>query len=216
MKTLKEFETGDGSHCGLADWYPDKRKALQVALTARKPFTTGWYCSKKEIASACITFDNLVEVTQQLRIEVSVSDDFDTPGKGVVVAKWTKDLAKVEKHVYAAWGKAGCEQKANRVYTGFKVLTRKRVHSTYASGKPVGKARLATVWCETYIRMDSDWCDLDKPPGDYYHKWGWQGGCKIPKAVREKLEDYACSYRNGKAASLTVGKWTIQPWEEAE
>lgn len=47
-----------------------------------------------------------------------------------------------------------------------------------------------------------------------YHKWGWQGECKIPKSVREKLEDHACSYRS--KGKITVGKWTIQPWEEAK
>lgn len=207
MKTLKEFETGDGAHCGLADWYPDKRGALLSALVSKQPFSTGWYGSKKEIASANITFDG-----KTLRVEASVSDDFDTQGRGVVEARWTKDLAKVEKHVYAAWDEAERDQKANRVYMGFKVLARKKVYSTYHGGDPVGKAKLATVWCETYIRNDSD--GLERPPGDYYHKWGWQGECKIPKAVRDKLEDYALSYRAGKLGKRRVGKWTIMPWEE--
>lgn len=194
----------------MADWYPEKRVALQAALKARIPFTTGWYSSKKEIASACIT-GNADAVTPVIDIEVRVSDDFDTPGKGSLQVRWTENLVTVANGIYAAWDEAERDQKENRVHTGFKVLTRKKVHSTFHGGRPVGKARLSTVWSETYIRNDSN--GLTKPPGDYYPNWGWQGDCKIPKAIRDKLERYAESYRKGKRKKLTVGKWTIEPWE---
>ena len=213
---IATFQSGDGAHCGLADWYPDKEKALTTALEKFSKrgsgFDTGWYSSKKEIASARIYTDAKPPLPG-LYVEVSVSDDFDTPGSGgAYVPEAT--LEGIRKAIYAAWDGAEADQKANRVYTGFKVLTRKKVHSTYHGGDPVGKARLAMVWAETYIRNDSD--GLDEPPGDSYPNWGWQGDCQIPKAIRDKLEDYACAYRKGKPASFTVGKWTIEPWEEAE
>ena len=47
---------GDGSHHGLTNWYPKVEAAIVEALAAGQPFTTGWYGSKKEIASARITY----------------------------------------------------------------------------------------------------------------------------------------------------------------
>ena len=52
MKLLNEFSRGDGAHCGLADWYPEQEAALKAALKAHAAFDTGWYSSKKQIASA--------------------------------------------------------------------------------------------------------------------------------------------------------------------
>ena len=54
MKQLNAFQNGDGAHCGLTDWYPDGHAELEQALKEKIPFDTGWYSSKKEIASARI------------------------------------------------------------------------------------------------------------------------------------------------------------------
>ena len=54
MKQLNAFQNGDGAHCGLSDWYSDGRAELEQALKEKIPFDTGWYSSKKEIASARI------------------------------------------------------------------------------------------------------------------------------------------------------------------
>ncbi len=74
MKTLEAFTHGDGAHHGLTDLYPHKMESLQEALAAGEDFTTGWYSSKKEIQSACITVRNgeaFVEVT------ISIDDSSD-------------------------------------------------------------------------------------------------------------------------------------------
>ncbi len=68
----------DGSHWGLHDWYPEIEAGIKKALKRKTPWTTGWYSSKKEIASARLEFDG-----HTITAEVSVSDDFDTPGRGL-------------------------------------------------------------------------------------------------------------------------------------
>ena len=54
MKKLEAFQHGDGAHCGLSDWYEEGEAELTAVITERVPFDTGWYSSKKEIASARI------------------------------------------------------------------------------------------------------------------------------------------------------------------
>ena len=77
MKILNAFQNGNGAHCGLSDWYKEGEAQLTAALAERVPFTTGWYSSKKEIASARIWSEDGVKI----KVEVSVSDDFDTQGE---------------------------------------------------------------------------------------------------------------------------------------
>ena len=99
MRLIKEFSQGNGAHCGLSDWYPEQEAALKAALEAKAPFDTGWYSSKKEIASARIRSEDGVKI----KVEVSVSDDFDTEGLGYASTKdWT--VKAVSAAIDSAWG----------------------------------------------------------------------------------------------------------------
>lgn len=185
---------GDGAHCGLADWYPDIEKGIQDALRRgkRARWTTGWYSSKKEIASACITHDD-----GKIVIEVSVSDDFDTGGCSEVTIPHTVKLRKIEEAIWSAWELAEENQKDNRLYVGFSILN--------SDGG----------WSETYIRPRGFGVGLSRPPGDNYHKWGFQGECKIPKAIKEMLEQWIERWYDElvDAKQYTYMGWTVKPWD---
>lgn len=206
------FASGDGAHCGLGDWYPEKEKALARAIRSGKPFDTGWYGSKKEIASARIYSDG-----KTVQVEASVSDDFDTPGMGIaqVFGAAPVSLEQVREAIYRAWDEANDNQSDNRMYVGFSILRRTIRYGMYSGGKPVGKGHRAESWVETLILPTGESELFDSPPGDNYHKWGFQGEEPIPAKVKEKLEDWArdYSYGNAKGDKLTVQKWTIKPWE---
>jgi hypothetical protein len=184
----------DGAHCGLTDWYPEIEQGIQTALKRgpKARWTTGWYASKKEIASACIT-----HTAEGICIEVGVSDDFDTEGLGEVTIPHTTSLRKVQDAIFQAWELAEENQKDNRLYVGFSIHNRKG------------------AWVETLIQPMGDGHWLDRPPGDNYHKWGWQGdGARIPSKVKEQLEAWADGWNfDHEGKSFTVGSWTIKPWE---
>jgi hypothetical protein len=178
---LKAFQSGNGAHCGLTDWYPDKEKALKRAIRSGKPFDTGWYGSKKEIASARIySMDG-----KTVQVEASVSDDFDTYGNGAaqVFGAAPVSLEQVQQAIYRAWDEAENNQKDNREYAGFSILRKTRRYGCYVGGKPVGKSSVGESWVETLILPIGDF------PSDSY-----------------------C--RKTQLKSLTVGKWTIKPWED--
>lgn len=181
----------DGSHRGLSDWYPEIEQGIQEALNRgpRADWTTGRWGSKHEIASAEITC-----IDGTLYIAASTSDDFDTEGVGRLEIPHTTDIEKVKEAVDEAWNLADEDRKQNREYRGFSVL----------KGGPGGS------WVETYIANFSEW-GSDSPPGDNYHEWGWQGECKIPREVREKLEDWAIQNPDSKE-TFTYKGWTIRPW----
>jgi hypothetical protein len=191
MRTLEAFRRGDGAHCGLTDWYPEHEAALKAALDAHQPFATGWYSSKKEIASARIWSDDGVTIN----VEASVSDDFDTNGTGYrSTTEWT--LESVAEAVDAAWDSADEDRRENEPYIGFSV------HDSTGA------------WVETYIASNGEY---DTPPGDNYHWWGWQHDEKddvgipdprIPADAVEAFEKFA--YGDGK--ELTVNGWTIRRW----
>ena len=195
MKTLKEFDRGDGAHCGLTDWYPEKEAALLVALQARKPFDTGWYGSKKELASARIhSVDGITIIC-----EASVSDDLDTNGTGNAdTTDWT--LEAVAAAISTAWVGAEHDQRDNTPYTGFSIID------------PSG------AWVETYLLSSGE---FDTPPGDNYHWWGWQHDevdevgvpdPNIPGDVVGAFESYVADWE--RPAELTVRGWTIRPWRD--
>lgn len=239
MKTLKAFTSGDGAHCGLADWYPEKEKALASALKSGKPFDTGWYGSKKEIASARIYSDD----GKTVMVEVSVSDDFDTSGMGsaMVTCEGKPTLEFVREAIYRAWDEAGDDQKENRQYRGYSVLHYTTEVPKWLRGKNVlprerrAKYPRKQAQCvDTYLVNVSEFCE-ESPPSDEYHFWGWQSdpcidgemdgtidfkpdqgskpdpSLKIPAKVREKLESHAQSCSD---KSLRIGDWEIQPWRE--
>lgn len=171
MTVLNEFQHGDGAHCGLTDWYPEKEVALASALASGKPFDTGWYASKKEIATARIfSVDGKI-----VHVEVSVSDDFDTPGSGEANAA-EPTLESIKAAIMEAWEQAESYQKDNREYIGYALFKWTTEIPFYArrdaNDKRKRYLRKRKV-CMDYLILPLG--DLDSPPpGDYYHFWGWQ------------------------------------------
>lgn len=208
MKNLNFAAHGDGSHCGLSDWYPENEAALQAALDAHEPFDTGWYASKKEIATARIYSEDGIKI----KVEVSVSDDFDTEGIGYASTdRWNLD--DVSNEVSAAWTKAEQDQEDNQPFEGFSV----------------GRNG---AWEETYLLSDGTY---DTPTGDNYYWWGWQyaeqgdegftgeGGTgtgipnpEIPLPAVAAFENWAQKWMYGETRedNMTIGNWTIRPWRK--
>jgi len=204
----------DGAHCGLGDWYDEIEQGIQEALNQgpEHEWTTGWYASKKEIASARIT-----NAEGGIRIEVSVSDDFDTPGMGERVIQHTTDLETIRTAIYEAWEGAEDDQKDNRAYAGYSILTEVDLAEHWKGcnvfPEPKGKGQ---VCIDYYIACVSPF-DEEFPPGDNYHEWGFQGGSDdVPKHVRDQLAEWAERHKYGDAEgeSLTVEGYTIKPWDE--
>lgn len=187
----------DGAHCGLTDWYEPLEKAIVEALARGKrapAWTTGWYASKKEIASACITC-----VGGQITVRVSVSDDFDTSGRGEVTIPFTENLDKIRAAVDSAWDAAGDDQRGNRLYEGYRVGRGGR-------------------WEYTVILPAGVGYHLDAPPGDNYHRWGWQEvedgedhPAAIPAKTAQSLLDWA---KDADDHFCVIDGWTIHRWED--
>jgi hypothetical protein len=193
MKNIFKKFSGDGAHCGLTDLYPDREKALRAALKARKPFTTGWYASKKEVASCKIECDG-----KKIVVEVSVSNDFDTTGLGRSEIEIAKDdtvdnlMQEIYDKTHEAWGKAGEEQESNRT------------EEMYCIG--YCKAGKRVNWIETYL-VNVGEGENERPHGDFYHKFGWQEeSSEIPADVKKKLEEKMQSLRH----KIKVGKFIAE------
>jgi len=202
MKVLDAFQNGDGAHWGLSDWYEDGEAQLRQALEAHEPFDTGWYSSKKEIASARIWSEDGVKI----KVEVSVSDDFDTEGLGYAsIEEWT--VSSVVQTLSQAWNRAETARDENQEYEGFRVGR---------SGR----------WEETYL-INIGSCEAVFPPGDNYHWWGWQhdGECEeqgiphpdIPVETVQAFEKWAHDRAFGRTEekSLKIGEWEITPWRDS-
>lgn len=177
----------DGSHRGLSDWYSDLEQGIADAL-AKGPdyeWTTGWYSSKHEIASAKITCKD-----GGLLIEASVSDDFDTEGYGCGVLTHTTDLDTLRKKIDEIWDEADEDRRENEMFVGYSVLR-------------------GGSWVETYIK-DAGY-DLDHPPGDNYFEWGWQGEDILEEDVREALASWAMDHDDGE---FTYKEYTIKAWSD--
>lgn len=194
MKLACMSSHSDGAHCGLADWYPEIEKGIQDALNKgpRHNWSTGWYASKKEIASAKIDHEN-----GTISIEVSVSDDLDTEGRGEAIIPHTTDLEALRRAIHEAWDNAESNQKDNRVYCGFAILKDGR-------------------WVETLLLPLGDGHHYSEPPGDNYHKWGFQGESDIPERVQDRLKRWADRYivEDTSRTRYTYQGWTIKPWDE--
>lgn len=201
MKVLEAFQNGDGAHCGLSDWYEDGEAQLTAALADHAPFTTGWYSSKKEIASARIWSEDGIKI----KVEVSVSDDFDTEGLGYAsTEEWT--VSSVVQTLSQAWNRAETARDENQEYEGFRVGRDGR-------------------WEETYLINIGGGENLS-PPGDYYDWWGWQyDGADdtvgvphpdIPVETVQAFEKWAHDWAFGRTEqkSLKIGQWEITPWRD--
>lgn len=198
MSDLFEGIGGDGSHRGLADWYDEHEAALAKALKGKRDFNTGWYGSKHEIASARIT-----RRKGKVVVEVSVSDDFDTNGRGEREVNATVTLDSIREAIDNAWDDAKEDRKANQGYRGYSLHDKKG------------------SWIDTYL-VSID--DADVPSGDNYSHWGWQSdpreieeGCgtvcgtkRIPKKTIVAFEEFAHLYKGGE---LKIGNWTMKSWD---
>jgi hypothetical protein len=184
----------NGAHCGLTDWYPELEKGIRAALKRGRAanWTTGWYSSKKEIASARLTHED-----GQLTVEVHVTDDLDTEGHGTYVIPHTTSLDKIRGALDYAWEKARANQKDNQIYVGFAV------HN------PKGE------YVETYLGQRGEGHHLPNPPGDYYDQWGFQESVFVPLAIRRKLAKWAHGWGiDHEDESFTYRGWTIRPWTD--
>lgn len=219
---MPNFERGgDGAHCGLTDWYPDKEAELEAALASGRPFSTGWYSSKKEIASARISSEDGKSVV----VEVSVSDDFDTDGYGLASCEPT--TGAIHDALYEAWSEAGKNQKANRQYIGYSLIlwsTKIHFRNNGDSRKRYAKKQ---AQCVDYLLLPVFvWDEADAPPGDNYYFWGWQNDSDhendedcghncveegIPKRTVARLREFA---ENHEVGSLRIGDWEIKSWDE--
>jgi hypothetical protein len=163
----------DGAHWGLADWYPEIEAGIVDALSKgpEVEWTTGWYSSKKEIASAKITCYG----DGQLEVTASVSDDFDTEGYGDKLIPFTQDLSVIRQAIYDAWDEAEANRKDNAEYVMFTV---KRCEP--------GDWDNPVSWVETFLFDPTGMQDC--PPGDNYFEWGWQNESIIEPIVRDTFE----------------------------
>jgi hypothetical protein len=212
----------DGAHRGLGDWYPGFEAEIRDALTTKSYWTTGWYSSKHEAASACISANG-----PTITVEVQVSDDLDTAGRSVSMftpsLKLTIDevIEGIRNTIHETWDQAELNQKENQVYIGFAI------HD------PKGN------WVLTFIQPTGLGHELSEPPGDHYHRWGWQTGCDeedIRIVIREPgdddsltladlglIQDWIESYSDHFDIHLDEGLeettftlpngWSVRPWE---
>lgn len=66
------------------------------------------------------------------------------------------------------------------------------------------------AWIETYLVRAGVGHDMDQPPGDNYHSWGWQGeGGKVPAKVRESFERFLAA-NDGTSDSIKLGAFTFK------
>lgn len=194
---------GDGAKWGVSDFYDEVRAEIDKRLKKgrRHRWTTGWYAVKKEIQSGRITCEG-----GQLRCEASVSDDLDTPGRGECVIPFTTDWDKIAAALDRACDEACSDQKDNRVYAGYAISKRCR---------PKGFRYTGDWWVETYLMPVGIGCEMDEPPGDNYHSWGWQGEDeRMPEAVRRRLEKWIIRHAHGATAQtqFTVSGYTARPF----
>jgi|TARA_R100000501_G_C2589400_1_gene89947 hypothetical protein len=178
---------GDGAHCGLADWYPPIEAQIKECLVSGVDFTTGWYASKKEIASACIT-----STGGSLLVEVSVSDDFDCVGTTDATIPTPATLEEIREEIYRVWESAEEAQKDNSCVVYWTIKD--------AQGRFVEVYLQAVGWGE----------EMDEPPGDYYFQWGFQGFSELPADLRAKIEERI--YRE-EYTPFTIDGYKVAPAE---
>lgn len=222
----------DGAHRGVGDWYDPERKALAAALEIGADFDTGWYSVKHEIHSARIKATG-----NHITCEASVSDDFDTTGRGVVTlerdisepetARVTLD--KVSEALYQACDDALSDKRDNEDYAGFSVHHDTPWHKDVYSGWRWwiyritlrhwrGILRVNTTWKNAWVEtllLPRDGDDTSPPTGDNYHEWYWQGECEsIPQPVKDSFLKWAHGtiYAEHSDDSLSIDGWMIKQW----
>jgi len=200
MKNIFPKGAGDGTHRGPADWYEDVKEAIWQAIqNESEPWTTGWMGCKHEILSTKIGWDGSTYI-----LEASVSDDFDTPGIGVI--KVTPAPGRATEHILnvvedglrQAHNTALEDQSDNRNYNGFSI---------HRPGQ-------AATWVETYIQQRNNGWNMNEPPGDCYHQWGFQGECELPAETKEKMEDVIQDWDyDENADGVEIDGYIVRAWK---
>lgn len=187
MLNILEFvPMSDGAHCGLDDRYPAVEMALEKALSLEEDWTTGWYSSKKAIASAKITHEDGV-----ITVEVSVTDDLDSEGLGSCIAT-EKTIESIDEAIAKAWELAEADQEENQDYTGFSIIS-------------------SIGWIETYIQQRNDGWEMDEPPGDCYHQWGFQDESDdLTDADKESIRNVINENNWETNKKVTVGNYRVE------
>lgn len=161
------YTRSDGASWGASSFYEDFEKELARAIKCEQVFDTGWYSVKKEIESARIW-----RVGSRLHVEASVSNDFDEEGH-------SDGWIDIPQSYLAAPDDAGLE--------GILDALKKEIDKTVAAAEEsrdddasvglyiIGEDRGAGMspWKYTYLQ-DLTGIGSERPPGDYYHRWGWQ------------------------------------------
>jgi hypothetical protein len=155
-------KAGDGAHWGVDEPYPEVIEELMRAIDSGLDFDTGWYSSKKEIESGRVERRGDV-----MWASVSVSDDFDNEAVGEadfpfadLVGKDSDERMKViGAALDAARDMARDSQRDNESA------------AMYCIGRDEGPG--ARRWTFTFLR-DVSGHGFDAPPGDSYHRWGFQ------------------------------------------
>jgi len=143
------YTGSDGAHWCASQPYEDFVVALRAALNSCSDFDTGWLGVKKEIQSFRIS-----RFGTNLKVEVSCSDDFDTEGLADKLLPLSASLDDIRLAL------AHCVQEADQ----------DRNENTPVILYTIGRDN---DWTYTYLQDASEF-DLETPPGDYYHRWGWQ------------------------------------------
>ena len=189
LQAIEGFRIGDGTKWGISDFYEAKEASLRLALAGGMDFTTGWFSSKKEIVSGCVSRSEGVVLC-----EVCVSDDFDTEGAGRREFKAGRKgverlMCDITQALDEAFSEAREDQKANSPVHLWSVK----------NSKGVG--------IETYLQPCGSSYD-EVPPGDNYHQWGWQEEGRVPAKVKRAFERYlgtrSCDDPEFKAHGYTI------------
>jgi hypothetical protein len=131
-----------------------------------------------------------------LVVEVSVSDDFDTAGRGVQTIPSTTSLETLRNAIWKAWDDAEKDQRANRSVELWSIHDKK------------GR------WIETYLKDLSEYPE-NTPPGDFYAQWGWQGEKRLGLRTRAGLEELIFRGKTGgKFQQYTVRCQALEKEEE--
>ncbi len=189
--TSLDFGGGDGSKWGISDWYERLEAAIQAALDrgVEHDWTTGWYSSKKELATGRITKQGNV-----ILCEATQDDDFDTDGQGSVEIPYTTDIEAVREAMDRAHALAEQDRDEKAVYMGFSILDAKGFR------------------IDTYLVPTATGHYMESPPGDNYDSWGWQGDAEIPKDVMDALSAWADDVANHDEDQFSYGGFTIRRW----
>lgn len=156
---------GDGAHRSPSDLYDRVRNALAEALVKGGDFDTDWYSVKHECQSGKIW-----RRAHRVGVEVSVTDDFDTRGssEGIVDVS-TVDLSTIEAALAFIEGPLSVELDKT-LDAAVDSQKDNAAVDLYVVGRDNqdGTSRWTYTFLAGVENMDG------QPPGDAYHRWGWQ------------------------------------------